>query len=65
MTASSGPNSSARSHPPLLEFDFLVSEARVIFASLPSPSWIPAASYAVYVSGVIVFYSFISAYSLT
>ena len=45
--------------PLLLEFDSLVSEARVIVASLPSLTLLPAAGEAVSVSRVIVFYSFL------
>ena len=48
-----------RPRPPLLELDSLISEAKVIFASLPSPPFLPAADEVVSVSGVILFYSFI------
>ena len=48
-----------RPRPPLLEFDSLVSEARVIVASLPSPPLLPTAGEALSVYKVIVFYSFL------
>ena len=47
-----------RPRPPFLEFDLLVSEARVIVVSLLSPSLLPEAGDAVSVSGVVVFDSF-------
>ena len=47
-----------RPHPLFLELDLLVSESRVIVASLTSPSLLPASGEAVYFSGVIVVYSF-------
>ena len=48
-----------RPRPQLLEFDLLVSDARVVVASLPSLTFLPAAGEAVSVSGVIVFYYFL------
>ena len=45
--------------PPLLEFYLLVSDARVIVASLLSPPLLTVAGEAVSVFGVIVFYSFL------
>ena len=48
-----------RPRPPLLEFDSLVSKARLIVASLPTPPLVPAAGEAVSFSRDIVFYSFL------